>query len=163
MWEALQAFDLGNPWERRFRAIYLSIGGVALIVALFAALQFEFERCLGLVTVGIPLFGLGIAGISPVRKYLHGMEVPAKPRLLERRWRHHRESVVRAGFALLGAFIGLATSWYSWALYGFDLSTILTLTIAIFLGLTAYFHWQIADPSIRTQVLNYAGPHAKPL
>jgi hypothetical protein len=146
MWEALQAVDSGTQHERRFRAIYLALGCLFLFAAVIAGAQHEFERFLGILTVGFPIGGIGLAGLRPVSNYVRKYR-RWSTRLtgLRRRWAGHPESVLRSASAVLGCIFGLATLLVGLASHGFTVSSWLTLLMTALIAGTGYFHWQMAD------------------
>jgi len=152
-WAALQAIDENSPAERGFRAGYIFAGAFFIARGVLAALGGHPAESLGWLTVGLPLTGIGLVGLSSVRKVLAKVSPPSAPRELHERWSTHRESVVRSLLALIGTVCGIVAVLISLRSHPFSMSVLLVLVMSGFTAGVALFHWLLADSAVRSALI----------
>jgi hypothetical protein len=152
-WDVLQAFDASTPAERGFRVGYIVVGAFVIARGVLAASGGRPAELLGWLTVGLPLTGIGLVGLTSVRKALGKISSPSAPRELHERWAAHRESVVRSLLAFIGAACGIAAALISLQSHAFNTSVLLVLIMSALMAGVALFHWLVADPAVRSALI----------
>lgn len=152
-WVALQALDADTPAERAIRLAYIVVGAFFAARGVVGASGGHLEELFGWLTIGLPFAGIGFIGLPFVRRALEKLVVPSVPRQLERRWRAHPESVARSLVAWSGAICGILAALLSLRIHPFSGSVLLVLLMSALVAGLAVFHWLVADPAVRSELV----------